>query len=67
MLIAGKDEGMRGQGLEEVKLEISLPAELVDRMDKILEVLGFQSREELVTAAVRRLVDRYVSLAVRGR
>ena len=67
MLIAGKDEGMRGQGLEEMKLEISLPVELVDRMDEILEALGFQSREEFVTAAVRRLVDRYVSLAVRER
>lgn len=65
MLIAGKDEGMRGQRLEEMKLEISLPVELVDRMDEILEVLGFQSREEFVTAAVRRLVDRYVSLAAR--
>lgn len=58
---------MRGQGLEEMKLEISLPVELVDRMDEILEALGFQSREEFVTAAVRRLVDRYVSLAVRER
>lgn len=49
----------------EEKLEISLPAELVERIDKICKLLGFRSREEVVVVAVRRLVDRYKVLAVR--
>jgi len=51
--------------LGEEKLEISLPAELVERIDKICKLLGFRSREEVVVVAVRRLVDRYKVLAVR--
>jgi len=53
--------------LKKIELEIALPTEIVDRIDEILEVLGFQSREEFVVAAVRRLVDRYTSLSVRAR
>lgn len=47
------------------KLEIVLPAELVEGIDKVCELLGFSSREEVVVVAVRRLVDRYKVLAVR--
>ena len=50
--------------MKEIELEIALPAEMVDRIDEILEVLGFRSREEFVVAAVRRLLDRYISLVV---
>lgn len=56
---------MLGWGLEEVKLEIALPVELVDRIDEVLEDLGFRSREEFVVAAVRRLIDRYMPLTVK--
>jgi metal-responsive CopG/Arc/MetJ family transcriptional regulator len=47
------------------KLEINLPAELVEGIDKVCELLGFSSREEVVVVAVRRLVDGYKVLAVR--
>jgi len=46
------------------KLEVSLPAELVEGIDRVCELLGFRSREEAVVAAVRRLVDMYKVLAV---
>ena len=45
-------------------MEVALPADLVDKIDEILEAMGFRSREELVIAAVRRLVDRYKSMAL---
>ena len=44
--------------------EVALPTELVDRIDEVLEVMGFRTREELVIAAVRRLLDLYKSMAL---
>jgi metal-responsive CopG/Arc/MetJ family transcriptional regulator len=41
------------------RLEITLSEELLKRVDEVVEVLGFGSREEFVLAAVRRLLDRY--------
>lgn len=49
-------------GMEE-KLEIRLPRELADRMDEILEYLGFDSRKELALSAIRRLIDHYTIIA----
>ena len=51
-------------GLSKIGMEVALPAELVDRIDEILEAMGFRTREELVIAAVRRLVDKYTSMAL---
>ena len=45
-----------------LKLEVSLPVEIVDKIDKIIKVIGFDSRDELLIVAVRRLVDRYYPL-----
>jgi metal-responsive CopG/Arc/MetJ family transcriptional regulator len=44
--------------------EVALPMELVDRIDEVLEAMGFRTREELVIAAVRRLLDYYKSMAI---
>lgn len=41
------------------KLEIYLPPELVKMIDEAVELLGFDSREELVLCAIRRHLDRY--------
>ena len=49
------------------KLEIALTEELLEKIDELLELLGFSSREELVVAAVLRLVDKYSKLAIRAR
>ena len=49
------------------RVEVVLPGELVERMDGLLKVLGFRSREELVVAAVRRLVDQYTVLSASER
>lgn len=40
-------------------LKIVLPVELIDVMDKTVELVGFKSRENLVEVAVRRFLDRY--------
>ncbi len=60
----GRRERTLGLGLEKIGMEVALPAELVDRIDEILEAMGFRTREELVIAAVRRLVDKYTSMAL---
>jgi len=44
------------------KVEISLPTNLCERLDKVLELLDFGSREEFAEASVRRLLDRYAVL-----
>jgi len=36
-----------------------LSPDLVERVDVLVELIGFGSREELVRCAVRRYVDRY--------
>ena len=51
-------------GLEKIEMEVALPVELVDRIDEVLEAMGFRTREELVIVAVRRLVDKYTSMAL---
>ena len=64
MLEYGRCERTRGLDLSKTEMEVALPADLVDKIDEILEAMGFRSREELVIAAVRRLVDRYKSMAL---
>lgn len=49
------------------KLEISFDEDLIQRIDELLDLLGFGSREEFVVSAVRRLVARYRSLSVAAR
>ena len=41
------------------KLEISLTPELMERIDEAVELLDFNSREELARCSIRRFVDRY--------
>ena len=60
----GKRERTLVFGLAKIEMEVALPVELVDRIDEILEAMGFRTREELVIAAVRRLVDKYKSIAL---
>jgi hypothetical protein len=40
-------------------LEIVLPVELMDVMDKTVELVGFRSKETLAEVAIRRFLDRY--------
>lgn len=47
-------------------MSVAIPAELVCEIDEVLDVMGFDTRDELVIAAVRRLVDMYKSMAVMG-
>ena len=65
MLDHEKHERTLGLGLAKIEMEVALPVELVDRIDEVLEEMGFRTREELVIAAVRRLVDKYRSMALK--
>jgi len=60
----GRCRRTRGLGLSKIEMEVALPVELVDRIDEVLEAMGFRTREELVIVAVRRLVDKYKSMAL---
>ena len=44
------------------KIEIALTDELLEKIDELLELMGFSSREEFVVAAVLRLLDRFKTL-----
>ena len=48
------------------KLEITLTDELLKKMDELLELMGFRSREEFVVAAVLRLIDKYSEIAIKA-
>ena len=41
------------------RLEVSLSPEIMERMDEVVELLGYGSREELVLCVLRRFLDRY--------
>ena len=49
------------------KVKVDLSVELVERVDEVLGLFEFGSREEFVEAAVRRLLDRCKVLAGRSR
>ncbi len=41
------------------RLEVSLSPEVMERMDEVVELLGYVSREELVLCVLRRFLDQY--------
>ena len=43
------------------KLELSLTPELSERIDDAVELLGYDSREELVRCIILRFLDKYAS------
>jgi metal-responsive CopG/Arc/MetJ family transcriptional regulator len=47
------------------RVEVMLSPELAERIDWIVDLLGFESREKFVEAAVRRLVDQYMLIVAR--
>lgn len=48
--------------LQEEKVEITLPKDLIRKIDMVRDYLDAGSREEFIVAAVRRLVDQFLSL-----
>ena len=49
------------------KLEISLSPELLERIDDVVELLDYKTREELIRCSVRRYVDKYPTSEPRAR
>ena len=43
-------------------LIIDVPGELVDRLDDVVVLMGFKSREEFALVALKQLLDRHVAL-----
>ncbi|MCW4050433.1 MAG: hypothetical protein NWE89_11935 [Candidatus Bathyarchaeota archaeon] len=41
------------------RLELSLSPEITDRLDKVVELLGYGSRKKLVLFVIHRFLDRY--------
>ena len=41
-----------------MKLEIEISDNLIDKMERTVELVGFRDREELVISAIMRLLDR---------
>jgi len=51
----------RAPGLDE-RLVIEVPGELVEKLDDVVDLLGFGSREEFALVALRQMLDKYVTL-----
>ncbi len=45
------------------RLVIKVPGELVEKLDDVVDLLGFRSREEFALVALRQLLDKHVMLA----
>ena len=46
----------------EEKLQITLPPGLLEKIDYIAEIIGFDGREQFIKAASRRTVDHYLRI-----
>jgi metal-responsive CopG/Arc/MetJ family transcriptional regulator len=58
---------VRGVGVvEDERLEIVLPSELVEDLDEVVGLIGFRSREEFVGVAFRRMLDKFRVLVREG-
>ena len=60
-------EGSRGGGVPgapglDERLVIEVPGELVEKLDDVVDLLGFRSREEFALVALRQLLDKYMML-----
>jgi len=51
--------------VERVKLSVDVPRELVEEIDEIVSLMGFEGREQFVESAIRRLLDEYRRLIKR--
>ncbi len=45
-------------------LVIKVPGELVERLDDVVVLIGFRSREEFVLVALTQLLDGHVTLVM---
>lgn len=50
------------QRLQEERVEITLPKDLVEKIDMVRGYLEAGSREDFIVAATRRLVDQFLGL-----
>lgn len=48
-----------GEFMEEEALLIKFPRKLLDEIDRLTELMGYETREKFVESAVRRLVNQY--------
>lgn len=54
--------GVPGAPCLDERLVIEVPGELVERLDDVVDLLGFRSREEFALVALRQLLDKHVVL-----
>lgn len=60
-------EGSRGGGVPgapglDERLVIEVPGDLLEKLDDVVDLLGFRSREEFALVALRQLLDKHVTL-----
>lgn len=52
--------------VEKVKLTVTMPKDLIDEVDMLTELMGYNKREKFIESAIRRLVDKY-SIALNSK
>jgi len=45
-----------------MNMEFELPSDLLERIDRMVELIGFNDRKELITSSVRRFLDRFETI-----
>ncbi|MEM2431591.1 MAG: hypothetical protein QXX94_06525 [Candidatus Bathyarchaeia archaeon] len=48
--------------METIKVSIEIPREIIEEIDKLMEIMGFERREQFIEVAIKRLIDRYKRL-----
>jgi metal-responsive CopG/Arc/MetJ family transcriptional regulator len=54
--------GVSGEAGSEERLVIEVPGEMVGRLDEVVDLLGFRSREEFALVALKQLLDKHSAL-----
>ena len=48
--------------VEVKKMDFETPSDLLEKMDRMVELIGFKDRKELVTSSVRRFLDSFITI-----
>jgi len=61
-LIVNPKEWYDMQSLQEERIEITIPDDLLEKIDIVREYLDANSREEFIVAAANRLVNQFMGI-----
>ncbi len=48
--------------VEGKKMDFEPPSDLLEKMDQMVELIGFKDRKQLIASSVRRFLDSFITI-----